>query len=109
MKKLVILGSGFGAFSCLKELDNRLYEITVVSPRNHFLFTPLLPATTVGTVEFRSIIEPARSAQRDMHFYQATCSAVDLDRRTITCVSTGAHGEFSLPFDKLVIAVGGES
>jgi NADH dehydrogenase FAD-containing subunit len=40
MKKLVILGSGFGAFSCLKEIDTRLYDISIVSPRNHFLFTP---------------------------------------------------------------------
>jgi hypothetical protein len=33
------------------------YNVTVVSPRNYFLFTPLLPGTTTGTVEYRSIIE----------------------------------------------------
>ena len=36
------------------------YDVVIVSPRNHFLFTPLLPSTTVGTIEFRSIIEPIR-------------------------------------------------
>lgn len=36
-----------------REIDKEKYEVTVISPRNHFLFTPLLPSTTVGTLEFR--------------------------------------------------------
>jgi NADH:ubiquinone reductase (non-electrogenic) len=32
-----------------------------VSPTNHFLFTPLLASTTVGTLEYNSIQEPVRS------------------------------------------------
>lgn len=28
---------------------------TVVSPNNHFVFTPLLPSTAVGTLEFRYV------------------------------------------------------
>jgi len=31
-----------------------------VSPRNYFLFTPLLPGVTVGSLEARSISEPIR-------------------------------------------------
>jgi len=37
------------------------YDVIVVSPRNHFLFTPLLASTTVGTLEFRTVMEPVRS------------------------------------------------
>lgn len=33
----------------------------MVSPRNYFLYTPLLPAVAVGTVEERSIVEPVRN------------------------------------------------
>lgn len=29
------------------------YNVVVVSPRNYFLFTPLLPSCTTGTVEHR--------------------------------------------------------
>lgn len=29
------------------------YEVVVVSPRNYFLYTPLLPAVAVGTMEER--------------------------------------------------------
>ena len=42
-KTLAILGSGWGATSLLKELDTAEYNVVVVSPRNYFLFTPLLP------------------------------------------------------------------
>ena len=77
--KLVILGTGFGAFSLLHHLDRKHYDVSVVSPRNHFLFTPLLPSTTVGTLEFRSIIEPIRNMQDRLaiKFYQATCTRID--------------------------------
>ncbi len=36
-----------------KDLDKEKFHVSIVSPRNHFLFTPLLPSTTVGTLEFR--------------------------------------------------------
>ena len=34
--------------------------MTVVSPNNYFNFTPLLASCCVGTLEFRSAIEPVR-------------------------------------------------
>ncbi len=37
------------------------YDIVVVSPRNFFLYTPLLPAVATGTMEERSIVEPVRN------------------------------------------------
>ncbi|EMG46217.1 NDE1 External NADH-ubiquinone oxidoreductase 1 [Candida maltosa Xu316] len=63
-KTLVILGSGWGAVSLLKNLDTTLYNVVIVSPRNYFLFTPLLPSVPTGTVELRSIIEPIRTVTR---------------------------------------------
>lgn len=39
----VILGSGWGGLSLLQHVDPSLYDITVISPRNHFLVClPLL-------------------------------------------------------------------
>lgn len=51
--RLVIIGSGWGAVSVLKGLDKDKYNVTVVSENNYFLFTPLLPSATVGTLELR--------------------------------------------------------
>jgi NADH:ubiquinone reductase (non-electrogenic) len=59
-KKVVVLGTGWGGTSFLKNLDCSRYEVKVISPRNYFAFTPLLPSVTCGTVEARSIVEPIR-------------------------------------------------
>jgi NADH:ubiquinone reductase (non-electrogenic) len=108
-KRLVILGSGFAAFMLIKKIDVKAYDVTVVSPRNHFLFTPLLPSTTVGTVELRSIIEPIRKARRNIHFIQGEAVALDVDRRTVTCQSPDPDTQFTVAYDFLVISVGAEN
>ncbi|CAN4117497.1 unnamed protein product [Withania somnifera] len=60
-KRVVVLGTGWGGTSFLKDLDISSYDVQVVSPRNYFAFTPLLPSVTCGTVEARSIVEPVRN------------------------------------------------
>lgn len=106
--KLVILGTGFATFSLLHYLDMRQFEVCIVSPRNHFLFSPLLPSTTVGTLEFRSIIEPIRALQQHspLKFYQAACTAIDFDTHLITCEGSFDRETFLLNYNYLVIAVG---
>ncbi len=105
---LLVLGTGFGAFNLVKNLKDD-YEITVVSPRNHFLFTPLLPSTTVGTIEFRSIIEPIRHAREDIRFFHAAARDLDTSSRTVRCVGAVDGHEFEVSYDVLVIAVGAVS
>jgi len=107
-QRLIVLGSGFAAFSLLRRLDYRRYNVTVVSPRNHFLFSPLLPSTTVGTIEFRSIVEPIRSLMNrgDMSFYQGNCTGIDPDTQSITGEGVFDHEPFLLNYHRLVIAVG---
>jgi NADH:ubiquinone reductase (non-electrogenic) len=105
-KQLVILGSGFAAMLLLKKIDLERYATTVVSPRNHFLFTPLLASTTVGTVEFRSIIDPIRKARKGDYFVQGTCVSLDVDARRVHCASDHEGSGFELEYDTLVIAVG---
>ena len=45
--------------------NRKKYEVIVVSPRNYFLYTPLLPAVCTGTMEERSIVEPVRNLVKD--------------------------------------------
>ncbi|MBZ0204207.1 MAG: FAD-dependent oxidoreductase [Ignavibacteria bacterium] len=104
-KKLIVLGSGFGAFSCLKELNYNLYDVIIVSPRNHFLFTCLLPSTTVGTIEFRSIIEPIRNIKK-AKYIQALCKDIDELNNRIFCEDTDTKKEFTIEYDLLIISVG---
>lgn len=59
-EKVVVLGTGWGAAAFLKGIDTSLYDVTVISPRNYFVFTPMLAGASVGTVDYRSITEPVR-------------------------------------------------
>ena len=106
---LVILGSGFAAVMILKKIDLKRWRVSIISPRNHFLFTPLLPSTTVGTVEFRSIIEPIRKARQGIDYVPARCTEIDPDSRTLACEGVEVGNHFSIEYDKLVIAVGAEN
>jgi NADH dehydrogenase FAD-containing subunit len=82
---MVSLFPSVTGFRMAKDTSSKDYDITVVSPRNHFLFTPLLPSTTVGTLEFRAIIEPIRHAQKDLHYFQAAAQTIDPIKREIKC------------------------
>ena len=68
-EKIVVLGTGWGAASFVKEIDTDQYDVTVISPRNYFLFTPMLAGASVGTVEFRSITEPIREVSDDISMH----------------------------------------
>ncbi|KAK9451180.1 uncharacterized protein V1518DRAFT_412749 [Limtongia smithiae] len=112
--RLVVLGSGWGAVAMLKNISPHDYHITVISPRNHFLFTPMLPSATVGTLEFRSLVEPIRRivARVHGHYLKARAEGVEFKDRLVEVAEYCADGterRFYVPYDKLVIAVGSES
>ncbi|KAF8988101.1 hypothetical protein BGZ52_000827 [Haplosporangium bisporale] len=112
-QRLVILGSGWGAVSVISQLDPRKFHVTVVSPTNYFLFTPLLPSATVGTLELRSLIEPIRRLLARLGGYYLEGTAEDIDFENQLVEVAGCHDslgrKFYVPYDKLVIAVGSES
>ncbi|KAI0316377.1 FAD/NAD(P)-binding domain-containing protein [Amylostereum chailletii] len=133
-QRLVILGSGWGGFETLRRVDRKYWDVTVVSPSNHFNFTPLLASASVGTIELRCAVEPVRRYSPEASFYQAWCDNIDFKNKTLECTPATpplAHGElqptnsltttssaptsrvplepgrtFTLPYDKLVISVG---
>lgn len=65
---MVVLGTGWAGTTFLRNLDTSQYDVQVVSPRNYFVFTPLLPSVTCGTVEPRSIVEPIRKIMQKVLF-----------------------------------------
>lgn len=105
--RLVVLGCGFGGYSLLLRLPRELYDVTLISPRNYFLFLPLLPSAVTGTVELRSIAEPVRRRLRHVRFLEGAASAVDWERRVVKALGAVDSTPFEVPFDELVIAVGG--
>ena len=73
-ERLVVLGTGWGSASFLKDIDTSIYDVTVISPRNYFLFTPMLAGSSVGTVEYRSITEPIREVRMSIISHDSTSS-----------------------------------
>ncbi|XP_038059705.1 probable NADH dehydrogenase [Patiria miniata] len=111
-QKLLILGTGWSSYSVLKTIDKEQFDVIVVSPRNHFLFTPLLASTTVGTLEFRSIIEPVRNTgfRKTDHFHLSEAVGLDVDKKELHCQSViKPDMTYALSYDKLVIGVGAVS
>src|SRR5512134_3432130 len=104
--RLVVLGSGFAGYSLARNLPRDLFEVTVVAPRNYFVFTPLLPSAVAGTVELRSILEPVRRRVRYARMVEAAAQRVDFERRVVHCRSAVSDEELEIPFDLLAIAVG---
>lgn len=109
--RLVVLGGGWGSVALLKELNPEDYHVTLVSPTNYFLFTPMLPSATVGTLELRSLVEPIRRivTQVKGHFVKAEATEIDFARKLVEVTHTSKDGrksQFYLPYDKLVIGVG---
>lgn len=136
-EKVVVLGTGWASVKFAQNIDTTKFDVTVVSPRNFFLFTPFLPATVVGTVEPRSIVEPIRSLleydarpftrkikdrvsgiskekfQR-CKFLEAAAIDIDYENNKVKCADisefVGASDDsFDLEYDQLVIAVGATS
>lgn len=116
---VVVLGTGWAGASLVKGLSPALYDMTVLSQRNHMVFTPLLASTTCGTLEFRSVCEPIYRiqpalAQGKNSFLQTLVYDVDFDRKAVQCVAVGVIGASSKPsvevfeqhYDKLVLAHG---
>ncbi|KAI0548326.1 pyridine nucleotide-disulfide oxidoreductase-domain-containing protein [Xylaria curta] len=112
--RLVILGSGWGSVALLKQLNPEDYHVTVISPKNYFLFTPMLPSATVGTLEFRSLVEPIRRVLSRVHghYLRGTAEDVEFSHKLVEVSQLNAKGEeirFYVPYDKLVIGVGSVS
>ncbi|PIA55003.1 hypothetical protein AQUCO_00800023v1 [Aquilegia coerulea] len=115
-KKVLVLGTGWAGISFLKNLDVSSFDVQVVSPRNYFAFTPLLPSVTCGTVEARSIVEPIRNIIKKknggIQFWEAECIQIDAANKRVVCRSNVDNllekAEFLLDYDYLVVAIGAQ-
>ncbi|KAJ1441180.1 hypothetical protein B484DRAFT_390771 [Ochromonadaceae sp. CCMP2298] len=58
--RVVVLGSGWAALSFIRTLDQDRVDLTLISPRSFFLFTPLLAGACTGAVSRAAIAESIR-------------------------------------------------
>ncbi|EAN31284.1 Pyridine nucleotide-disulfide oxidoreductase family protein [Theileria parva strain Muguga] len=112
--KVLFLGSGWSSVFFIKNLNPKLFDLTVISPRNYFTFTPLLPKILSGMVESNTSAEPIieymrRYFRTNSQFIHAKCVDVDSDSNCVTCAPLDSGPAFSVSYDFLVIAVGAQT
>ncbi|MBI3404633.1 MAG: NAD(P)/FAD-dependent oxidoreductase [Acidobacteria bacterium] len=107
MKRIVILGAGFGgieaAVESARQWRNRNdFEIVLVSENNYFMFTPLLPQIASSYINPRHIVQPVRDlrGRGNFEFRRDTVQSIDLDAGNVQLHSG------TLSYDYLIVALG---
>lgn len=114
-RTVLVVGSGWAAHALIKVIDTERHDVYVVSPRNCFCFTPMLPSSAVGTVEFRSLLEPVRVSNPEVVYVEANVLELDTQRKTALCrpaiaLPSGELGPtFEIAYDVAVLAPGEQS
>ena len=103
MKKIVIVGGGFGGIKLAKLFAKENVEVTLVDRHNFHLFQPLLYQVSTSILSTDEIAYPIRSFFRDaknVNFFMAKAQGVDQARKVLKT----NHGE--IEYDYLVLAAG---
>ncbi len=109
--RIVIIGGGFAGTAIALRLEktfrrDQTVEITLIDSENFFTFTPLLPEVPSGSIQPKHIVFPLRALLKRTKVRQAEVKAIDLAGRTVTAAHCGACGDYTVPFDHLVLALG---
>lgn len=103
MKKMVIVGGGFGGLALAKKLSKLEVEILLIDKNNYHTFQPLLYQVATGGLEAENIAYPIRRVFRKINnvfFRMAEVISID---ETQSKLMTNI-GEIS--FDYLILAMG---
>ena len=109
---VVIVGSGFAGFTCARRLTRRAraitgtrIDVTMVSPVDYLLYTPLLADVAGGLVDTRTVTVPLAGMVAGVRTVRGHVDAVDFANRTVRYTGMDRKsGE--LRWDRLVLAPG---
>ncbi|KAF7186403.1 putative NADH dehydrogenase [Pseudocercospora fuligena] len=108
---IVIVGTGWAGFNVSQYLDDKKFNITVVSPEETSPYTPLLASAACGLFDFSLAEEPIRHKSKRINYFKATVQSVDFQNRICRCRSEcdahdGKQRQFEITYDRLVLAPG---
>lgn len=108
MKKIVIVGAGFGGLTVFHHisswLDSREVEVTVIDERETFLVKPSLPEVALGEKDIRDITFPLRPViEAHGRFIRSRIHRIDPKKQQVYL-----DDEVAVPYDFLVVALGGK-
>jgi NADH dehydrogenase len=111
--RILLLGGGFAGIYSARHLEKLFagrtdVQITLMSRDNFLLMTPLMFEVCSGTLEMTDCSISIREFLRTASFVEATVDGIDLERRLVR-ISSGDGGSGEMPYDYLVLAMGGRT
>jgi NADH:ubiquinone reductase (H+-translocating) len=104
LKKIVIVGGGFGGLNAAKSLRNAKAEVLLIDKTNHHLFQPLLYEVATAALSPGEIAIPIREIlrnQKNATVLMGNVASIDKKNKQITLEDGDIVG-----FDYLIVAVG---
>jgi NADH dehydrogenase len=111
MTSVVIVGSGFTGFECARHLlrhfrkNNASADVTIISPVDYMLYTPLLPDVAGGVVDARFVAIPLANTLKGVRAVRARVDSVDFDQHTVTFTDPEQRSR-QMSWDRLVLTPG---
>jgi len=117
-QKICILGGGFGGLYTALRLSQLPWqgipkpEITLVDQHDRFVFLPLLYELLTGELQTWEIAPPYAEllTNTGIRFHQAVVEGINVMDKQVRLSPVGNNSNISeLPYDRLVLALGGET
>ena len=106
MKRVIIVGMGFGGIRAARELAGKGMEVVMLDRNNYHLFQPLLYQVATAALEQESIAYPIRAMARrwpETRFRLAEVCGVDLAAKKVMT------SEGPMEYDYLIVSAGSET
>ena len=110
-RHVVVVGSGFAGFECARGLIRLLgrqdadVTVTMISPVDYLLYTPLLPEVAGGAIDPRLVTVPLIDMLPGVRLIRAYVDSVDLSARTLRCRDQ-ENTVHDVAWDRLVLTPG---
>ena len=108
---ILIVGSGFAGFECARRLSRLLQRhrsdatVTLISPVDYLLYTPLLPEVAGGAIDPRFATVPLIDILPGVRLFRAYVDSVNLSARSLHCRDQ-ENASHELSWDRLVLTPG---
>ena len=103
MKRVVIIGGGFGGLTAAKSLLKYDLEIVIIDKTNHHLFQPLLYQVATAALSPADIAHPIRSSfsgNKNVSVFLGEVTKIDTENKKVFFNGS------SINYDYLIVAVG---
>jgi len=103
LKRVVIIGAGFGGLSAAKEMQNSDLHISIIDRQNHHLFQPLLYQVATAALSPGDIAKPVRTVfknHKNINVLLGEVTSIDIQNSKVI------YNNSEIEYDYVVLAPG---